>query len=67
MLPEPARRILACVREGEPQDIDAIVSRSGLPTPEVSSVLLQLELKRLVRQLPGKQFVRSGRTQCVSR
>jgi DNA processing protein len=67
VLPEPARRILACVREGEPQDIDTIVSRSGLPTSAVSSALLQLELQRLVQQLPGKQFVRSGRTRCASR
>jgi len=57
-LPERERQVFACVREDSPQDIDAIVSRSGLPTPEVSSLLLQLELKRLVRQLPGKQFMR---------
>ena len=54
----PEQRVFGCVREGQPEDIDAIVAKSGLETSEVSSLLLQLELKRLVRQLPGKQFVR---------
>jgi DNA processing protein len=57
-LPEPERCILACVSAREPQHIDAIASHSGLGMPIVSSVLLQLELKRLIQQLPGKQFVR---------
>ncbi|MHA3770172.1 DNA-processing protein DprA [Verrucomicrobiota bacterium sgz303538] len=38
--------------------IDMIVSRSGLPIPKVSSTLLGLEMKRLVKQLPGQRFVR---------
>ncbi|MBI1992144.1 MAG: hypothetical protein HYY59_00495, partial [Candidatus Omnitrophica bacterium] len=38
--------------------IDAIVAQSGLAISEVSSALLQLELKRFIQQLPGKQFVR---------
>lgn len=57
-LPRPAHQVLACVRGDDPRDIDAIVAESGLPMPAVSSLLLQLELKRLVRQLPGKRFVR---------
>jgi DNA processing protein len=38
--------------------IDAIAMRSELPSGTVSSTLLRLELKRLVKQLPGKYFVR---------
>ena len=57
-LAEPEQRVFSCVREGQAENIDAIVANSGLAAPEVSSLLLQLELKRLVRQLPGKQFVR---------
>ena len=52
-------RILSCVSEREPRDIDVIAAESGLPMPEVSSFLLQLELKRRIRQLPGKQFIRT--------
>src|SRR5205807_1448007 len=39
---------------------DAIAAKCNLPSPTVSSVLLRLELKRLVKQLPGKYFVKVG-------
>ena len=54
---EPEQRVLGCVND-QPRYIDAIAAQSGLDLPEVSSVLLQLELKHVVQQLPGKQFVR---------
>ncbi|MEO7165792.1 MAG: DNA-processing protein DprA [Spartobacteria bacterium] len=38
--------------------IDQIAATSELPSATVSSVLLRLELKRLVKQLPGKYFVK---------
>lgn len=57
-LPESERRIFACLRR-EPRDLEAIAEESGLALPEVSCLLLQLELNRLVRQLPGKHFVRA--------
>ena len=50
-------RVLACVAAA-PRTIDAIALESGFPMPELSALLVQLELKRLVRQLPGKRFVR---------
>jgi len=40
--------------------IDAITQRTGLPSGTVSSTLLRLEMKKLVRQLPGKMFVRTS-------
>ncbi len=40
--------------------IDDIIVESDLAPTEVSSILLQLEMRRLVRQLPGKLFVRSN-------
>ena len=39
--------------------IDDIIPKSGLPSSAVSVALLSLEMKRLVRQLPGKLFVRA--------
>jgi len=39
--------------------IDEIIRASGLTTACVSATLLGLEMKRLVRQLPGKQYVRN--------
>ena len=38
--------------------LDAIVERSKLTLPVVSAALSQLELKRLIKQLPGKYFVK---------
>ena len=40
--------------------IDTIVRATQLPIGQVSSVLLMLELKGVVQQLPGKQFTKSG-------
>jgi predicted Rossmann fold nucleotide-binding protein DprA/Smf involved in DNA uptake len=39
--------------------IDEIIRKSGLPPSAVSVALLSLEMKRLLRQLPGKLFVRN--------
>lgn len=38
--------------------IDTVIERSGLPSHTVSSTLFALELKKLVRQLPGSRFVK---------
>jgi DNA processing protein len=39
--------------------IDEIIRKSGLPTSAVSVALLSLEMKRMVKQLPGKVFVKN--------
>ena len=39
--------------------IDEVIRRSGLPASAVSVALLSLEMKRLIRQLPGKMFVKN--------
>ena len=38
--------------------IDEVIAKSGLPTAKVCSTLLALEMKRLVKQLPGQHFVK---------
>jgi len=38
--------------------IDAIISKTDLPSGRVSSTLLLLEMKHLVKQLPGQHFVK---------
>jgi len=40
--------------------IDDVIRRSALPSSAVSVALLSLEMKRLIRQLPGKLFARNG-------
>jgi DNA processing protein len=39
--------------------IDEIIRKSGLPPSAVSVALLALELKKIIRQLPGKVFVKN--------
>ena len=43
----------------EERSIDEVLRRSGLPSSAVSVALLGLEMKRLVRQLPGKMFLKN--------
>jgi DNA processing protein len=43
----------------EESAIDEVIRRSGLPSSAVSVALLSLEMKRIVKQLPGKVFVRN--------
>lgn len=42
----------------EEATMDEIIAKCGLPTPEVSSTLLALEMRKLVKQLPGSRFVK---------
>jgi DNA processing protein len=44
----------------EERNIDEIIRHSGLPSSAVSVALLSLEMKRLIRQLPGKMFVKNS-------
>ncbi|MDP1992852.1 MAG: DNA-processing protein DprA, partial [Syntrophales bacterium] len=42
----------------EPVDVDTLIARSGLTAHEVQSSLLVLALGGIIRQLPGKMFLR---------
>jgi DNA processing protein len=42
----------------KPLLLDDIVEQANLNVPEVSRILLGLEMKKLIKQLPGKQFVK---------
>jgi DNA processing protein len=57
LLTADERRVYDAIETNE-TSIDAIATTSELPSGTVSSVLLRLELKRLVKQLPGKYFVK---------
>ena len=51
--------LVTCMRH-ETLHIDTIISRSGMPPAAVLQILLALELKGIVQQLPGKHFVASA-------
>jgi DNA processing protein len=47
------------MKAGDESAIDEIIRTSGLPNSAVNVVLFSLEMKRLLKQLPGKMFVRN--------
>jgi DNA processing protein len=49
------KQVVATLRTG-PRHVDEIVAESGLPAGRILSLLLGLELRGLVRSLPGKRF-----------
>ncbi|MCD6081322.1 DNA-protecting protein DprA, partial [candidate division WOR-3 bacterium] len=42
----------------EPQHVDDIAERLNMPVQRLTAILLTLELKRQVKQLPGRNFIR---------
>ena len=54
----PDERTIFDAIETPSSHIDTIVRTTKLPISQVSSVLLMLELKGIVQQLPGKQFTK---------
>jgi len=51
-------RIILQVISQEPIHIDQIISSSHLSASKVSEILLQLELKDLIKEIVGKKFIR---------
>jgi DNA processing protein len=50
------KRIYAILSAEEPRHIDDLVENTGLNSSDVLANLFNLEMKGIVRQLPGKQF-----------
>ena len=50
------KKLYDLLSSDEPQPIDDIVERSGLNSSEVLATLFDLEMKGIIRQLPGKLF-----------
>jgi DNA processing protein len=46
--------------DDEERSIDEVIRKSGLPSSAVSVALLGLEMKHVIKQLPGKLFVRNN-------
>ena len=56
-LGEQETKVLEALGREEMQ-VDELTRKCGLPSPVVSATLLKLEIKRRVRQMPGKYFTR---------
>ncbi|OGD11201.1 MAG: DNA protecting protein DprA [Candidatus Aminicenantes bacterium RBG_13_62_12] len=53
------KRVWGCLGAGGPVHIDELASRADVPLPDLLAVLLDMELRGLVRQSPGKYYTRS--------
>ncbi|MBS0659154.1 MAG: DNA-protecting protein DprA [Verrucomicrobia bacterium] len=61
-LTEPESALLGALAADE-CGIDELIGRTRLPAATVTSTLFSLELKRLVRQLPGKRYAAGRRSE----
>lgn len=59
-LAEPLRSVYAVVSD-EPLHIDDLSRKCGLTPPQLSAILLDLELNGSVEQLPGMRYIRNRR------
>jgi DNA processing protein len=59
-LSENEQKVFDALKSDDELTIDEVIRASGLPSSAVSVSLLSLEMKRVVKQLPGKLFVRNS-------
>ena len=52
------KKLYELLRVDQPAHVDDLLQRSGMSSSGVLAALCELELKGIVRQLPGKQFVK---------
>ena len=55
---KPAEQAVYDAVELDETPVDLVIAKCGLPTSLVSSTLFTLELKKLIKQLPGKHYVK---------
>lgn len=57
-LPEVEANIYAAMPAGVEMAVDQLIGETGLPSSAVTAGLFKLELRRLIRPLPGFRFIR---------
>ncbi|MDR0926185.1 MAG: DNA-processing protein DprA [Ignavibacteria bacterium] len=55
----PEEKLIYSKLSDQPQHIDTITELTGLDIPSVSAFLLEMEFDNLVKQLPGKHYVKA--------
>jgi len=50
--------VFEVLRADQPLFVDAILTSTEIPQPRVMTALLELEMAGVIRQLPGKNFIR---------
>lgn len=59
LLSEEERKIVDLLAVDTPEHIDIIARQLGMETAQLSVTLLELEIKGVVRQLPGMKFIKT--------
>ena len=59
MLSANEQAVYDALKKDDEISIDEVIRYSGLPSSAASVALLSLEMKRLIKQLPGKMFLRN--------
>jgi len=57
-LSQPESLVFRALTPDSPTHLDALFEKSRLPISELTAALLSLEMRELIRQLPGRCFVR---------
>ena len=52
------KKIFSLLSTDEATHVDELVEKTELNSPEVLAALCEMEMKGIVRQVPGKQFVK---------
>lgn len=52
------KRLFELIRVEEPVHVDELVEKTGLSSSETLAALCEMEMRGVIRQMPGKQFVR---------
>jgi DNA processing protein len=58
VLTDAEKFVLELLRDDEATHIDRLMEASSLSSPELMSVLCELEMKDKIKQLAGKKFVK---------
>lgn len=56
----PGEQAVWDVLGAEERQLDEIIGQSGLPASEVAVALMRLEIRRLIKQLPGRRYVQKS-------
>jgi DNA processing protein len=54
----PEKKLYALIRVEEAVHVDELVEQTGLSSSETLASLCEMEMRGIIRQMPGKQFVR---------
>ncbi|WP_411826301.1 DNA-processing protein DprA [Luteolibacter sp. AS25] len=57
-LPTEELAVYSAMGEGDEMPVDRLIQVTGLPSSAVTAALLKLELRRLIRPLPGFRFIK---------